>query len=125
MKLYMTVIAYKSSFILSEPNLGLTVADGRLQIQQKFLGGQLLCVDLAHIRLQLVDLLDLGCDGWLEQTLQLRGLISDVGLQYLRVILEVGDLALDQFAEVQQVRSVLVEGVTQKSTHLLHAGENT
>lgn len=89
------MLDYKSSLILSKPNLGLTVTNLRLQIEQKLLGGQLLGIDLPHIRLELVDLLDLCCDGGLEQALELRGLISDVGLQYLRVILEVCDLALD------------------------------
>lgn len=95
MQLYIPVIAYKSSLKLSKPNLGLTVTNLRLQIQQKLLGGQLLGIDLPHIRLELVDLLDLCCDGGLKQILKLRGLIPDVGLQYLRVILEACDLALD------------------------------
>lgn len=89
------MIAYRSSLKLSKPNLGLTVTNFRLQIQQKLLGGQLLGIDLPHISLELVDLLDLCCDGGLKQIFKKRGLISDVGLQYLRVILEACDLTLD------------------------------
>lgn len=101
------------------------MADGGLEIQQKFLGSQLLGIDLPHIRLQLVDLLDLRCDCRLEETLQLRSLISDVGLQDLSVILEVCDLTLNQFSEIEQVRTIFVKSITQESTHLLHEGKCT
>lgn len=119
------MIVYKSSLILSKPDLCLTVADRCLEIQQKLLSSELLGIDLPYICLKFVDLFDLRCNGRLKQTFQLRGLISDVGLKYLSVILEICDLTLNQFSEIEQVRTIFVESVTQKSTHLLHEETTT
>ena len=105
--------------------LRLAVTDGGLEIEHILLRRQLFGIDLANLALELVDLLDLAAYGRLEDILQLRGLVADVGLQRLGRVFETADLVFYHLLQTIKVSPVFIDRVTQKSAHMLHLSRNT
>ena len=96
-----------------------------LEVQDVFLCCQLLGVYLAHLRLQLVYLLNLTADRRLEKVLQTAGLVPYVVLEDEGGVFELTDLTLHDFSQVVEVDSVFVNCVPQKSPHLLDKKSTT
>ena len=102
-------------FELPKAYLSLWVAYPSLEVQDVFLCCQLLRVYLAHLRLQLVYLLNLAADRWLEKVLETAGLVPNVVLEDEGGVFELADLTLHDFSQIVEVDSVFVNCVSQKS----------
>jgi len=101
------------------------MADWGFQVEDELLRGQLFSIYLAHFCLQFVYLLDFWADGRLENIFELSGLISNIILQNQRRVLQTGDLTFDNFSQVNQIVSIEIDSISQKSTHLLHQKKDT